>query len=886
VFVRNRIRFFGSSAALLFISTLLAIPSGIASSHQEDGIQDILATLRDLPFDDFVDASYKQILLRSPEMVTSMGLSQSLGIRDDQLDNICYTYVDDTYELKAGVQEILESYDPSELGYDQRISYDSYSWLLADWNAAREYMYHFYPVTHGFSRQNDLFRFFEDEQPLETPENVQDYISRLAQVDEQFACLIQNLEDSEARGIMAPAQMLQRAADRIRGVVPGSAASLPFYTALEEKIGTITELSAGQRQDFLAQAIQTINSSVIPAYQALVVALDGQIPRAPAMNGVWQLPDGDSYYAAMLRHHTTTERSAAEINQKGLDEVARITEEIRNAFDLLGYPADETFAQLYNRVAVESGVVRAAEIVPLFEGFIEQAQQDVTEVFDIAPQAEVIVIGTAGGGFFVAGSLDGSRPGAFYIGNQTDNYRYWMRTIAYHETVPGHHFQIAIGNEQDVPLFSKGGGMYTAFVEGWALYAEYLVKELGWYDNDIYSELGRMQWELLRAVRMVVDTGLHTFRWSRQQAIDYYINTVGETPEQAAQQIDLYLYWPGYFTAYKTGMMKILELRQHAVDELGELFDIKEFHRAVLLHNRLPLAVLERVIEDYIVATRIKAATRDINQGHAGAWFNPANVGQGQLIDIEPEGKLVFLSWFTFTDTASANPNEQHWFTAEGKYSGDTADLVIYETLGGRFDDPQQVSTDPVGEATLSFTDCGHGQMNYTLDTWDLQGSFPLRRVIPGAENVCLERAGVTNEPLDPNDGWDGAWFDEETPGQGFLIDAHPNSEGDDYMFVAWFTYGETSASGQRWLTAEGPLEGSTADLIVYETVGGSFDDPEPSVTNSVGTMNIDFTDCNNALLTYSITDESSAGMIDITRAIPGTEALCQELTDQESDGT
>jgi uncharacterized protein (DUF885 family) len=315
---------------------------------------------------------------------------------------------------------------------------------------------------------------------------------------------------------------------------------------------TIAELGVAQRQELLGEAIQTINSSVIPAYQALVAALDKQVPRAPAMNGVWQLPDGDGFYSAMLRHHTTTELGAAEIHQKGLEEVARIKGEIRSAFANMGYPLDETFAQLYHRVAVDSGVIRAEEIVPLIEGFIRQAQEDITEVFDIAPETEVIVIGTAGGGFFVAGSLDGTRPGAFYIGNQTDGYKYWMRTIAYHETVPGHHFQIAIGNEQDVPLFSKGGSIYTAFVEGWALYAEYLVNELGWYDDDIYSELGRMQWELLRAVRMVVDTGLHHFHWSRQQAIDYYIDTVGETPEQAAQQIDLYLYWPGYFTAYKT----------------------------------------------------------------------------------------------------------------------------------------------------------------------------------------------------------------------------------------------------------------------------------------------------------------------------------------------
>jgi len=268
-----------------------------------------------------------------------------------------------------------------------------------------------------------------------------------------------------------------------------------------------------------------------------------------------------------------------------------------------------------------------------------------------------------------------------------------------------------------------------------------------------------------------------------------------------------------------------------------------------------------------------------INAGHSGAWYNPDTSGQGQLIDVEPESQFLFVSWFTFTDAASANPNEQHWFTAQGNYSGDKAELVVSETLGGRFDDPQAVSTEPVGTASLSFTECGLGEMNYTIDTWGLDGSFPLRRAIAGTENVCEERAGITTEPLDPNDGWDGAWYDENSPGQGFLIDAQPNAEGDDFIFVAWFTYGESTASGQRWLTAQGPLVDSTADLLVYETQGGSFDDPKPSETNAVGSLTIDFTDCSNALLTYSITDEALAGTIDIKRAIPGTEALCEELT-------
>jgi uncharacterized protein (DUF885 family) len=620
--MRNKTPGLVASAVFLFIGLVVVVPS---SFGQDGDIQDILDELQGLEFDEFVDASYKQVLLRSPELVTSMGLSGSLGIRDDQLDNICNAYIDETYELKAGIHAILKTYDRIRLDYEQQISYDSYSWLLEDWAAEHEWMYHFYPVTHGFSRQNELFRFFEDEHPLETVDNVEDYISRLEQVDDQFDCLIQNLEDSEVRGVMAPAQMLQRAADQIRGIVPGSAAELPFYTNLDEKIQSVPDLTENQRQELLAQTIRTINSSVIPAYQALVEKLDEQIPDAPPMNGIWQLPDGDAFYEVRVRHHTTTDLTPAEIHQNGLDEVERIRAQIRGHFDDLGYPTNETFAQLYDRVRVDSGLVLAENIVPLNEGYIRQAQEDVREVFDIEPQTEVIVIGGAGGGFYVSGSLDGSRPGAYYIGNQEDTYRYWMRTIAYHEAVPGHHFQISIGNEQDVPLFTKGGGFYTAYVEGWALYAEYLAMELGWYEDDIYSELGRLQWELLRAARLVVDTGLHAFRWSRQEAIDYYIDTVGATPGLATQQIDLYLYYNGYFTAYKTGMMKILELRQHAMDELGDDFDIKDFHRTVLIHNRLPLPLLERVVEDYIVSTQRRVAPRSPRRpaGRRGAGAVP-----------------------------------------------------------------------------------------------------------------------------------------------------------------------------------------------------------------------------------------------------------------------
>jgi hypothetical protein len=270
--------------------------------------------------------------------------------------------------------------------------------------------------------------------------------------------------------------------------------------------------------------------------------------------------------------------------------------------------------------------------------------------------------------------------------------------------------------------------------------------------------------------------------------------------------------------------------------------------------------------------------TIPINVGHAGAWFNAATSGQGQLIDIEPASKFMFLSWFTYTAADSDNPFEQHWFTAQGNYVGNKADLVVYETLDGKFDDSQPVNIEPVGNATLTFTDCGFGRMNYAIDTLGLSGSFPLQRAIQGSDDICQQQQAITTKTEDINGGMDGAWFDENTPGQGYLIDAHPDPEGGNFIFVAWFTYGDDTASGQRWLTAQGSFEGSTAAIDVSETTGGSFDESQAVSTEKVGTMTIDFQDCSNALLSYELTDEALRNSIAISRAIPGAQALCEEL--------
>jgi len=271
-----------------------------------------------------------------------------------------------------------------------------------------------------------------------------------------------------------------------------------------------------------------------------------------------------------------------------------------------------------------------------------------------------------------------------------------------------------------------------------------------------------------------------------------------------------------------------------------------------------------------------------INGGHSGAWFNPQTSGQGQLLDIDPANQFMFLAWFTYTDANSDNANEQHWYTAQGNYSGENALLTLYESLGGRFDDSQAVSTDPVGEVMVNLSDCETGELSYVIDTTGLQGTFPLERAIPGSGNICEEKeaAAFAIESVNINAGMDGAWYETTTPGQGFLIDVHPNPAGGNFIFVAWFTYGDSNASGQRWLTAQGSFAGSVAEIDVYESTGGSFDDPTAVTTIKAGTMSIEFTDCSHATLNYSLPGEALEEEMDLTRVMPDGGALCTELTE------
>ena len=562
---------------------------------------EVLATdLQGLNLDDFYFQSFGALLNRSSETIVWEALTGTFPLDSVGLNDLSDQFTSDTYAMYAVVLSALRGYDRASLSADEQLNYDTYEWYLQDVVDRLDWRYYHFPATFGLiSEHQDTVRFFTDIHPLASQQDAEDYITRLSQVNRKFDQLVDHLELQRQNGIVEPALSMRVAIDRVRPLAQGAANSNPYYTSFVNKVTAIAGLSDGQRRDLESRALSAVTTSVIPGYQALLSELQFLINSAPPSIGVGQYPRGRQYYAYALRHHTTTDLTAAEVHQLGLSELARLHAEMRLIFDQLGYPDNESIPQLFARVATDGGIIPAASVLTTYEGIIDIAEQRLDAAFDIFPAADVIVRSDPFGGFYISPSFDGTRPGAFYAGTTVDEPWFQMPSLTYHEAVPGHHTQIAIAMEQDVPAFRKLVHV-TAFVEGWALYAERLAWELGWYDDDPYANLGRLQYEALRAARLVIDTGMHDLGWSFDEAARFNRDNVGWSLGASQNAAARYSVWPGQATAYMIGMLQILEERQRAMDILGPQFDLKGFHRAVLSNGAVPLSLLGTVVDRYI----------------------------------------------------------------------------------------------------------------------------------------------------------------------------------------------------------------------------------------------------------------------------------------------
>ena len=573
---------------------------------------------QNLTLDQFYEKVFLDIGLRDPENFTAIGLPRSFkpDFRNDTLANVSDAFLRETYALDRRLLQQLGTFDPKKQTAKQAISTAALAWYLNDAIQGEEFMYHDYTLNPTYGAQIGLHDLMVEYQPLTDAQDAQAYIDRLEAFPARIEGILEQMRLREQKGIFMPGWMIDSAAGQIRGLAPSNVKSSDFYETFARKVGALGNISSADKQTFYAAVERAVSDKVNPAYRKLADYLSSIRSKGRSTDGVWDLPNGEAYYRYLGRHHTGTNMTPEEIHNLGLREVARIQGEIRQALDALGYK-NLSWQEGIQAVMQDAGFFSTSteagkqEVLSTYRTIISRAQNSLSSQFDLRPKAPVEVRAvpveqqaSAPGGYYFTPSVDGTRPGVFYANLGLPNYpKYNMATLAYHEAVPGHHFQLSVQAElQGVPLFQKSGvfPFPTAFVEGWGLYAEKLASEAGFYKEDPKGNIGRLKSELFRASRLVVDTGIHWKKWSRQQAINYMDEANGTSGGVYTGEVNRYISWPGQALAYKVGELEILDLREQARTKLGSKFNIKEFHNTVLGSGSLPLSVLEQAVLQYV----------------------------------------------------------------------------------------------------------------------------------------------------------------------------------------------------------------------------------------------------------------------------------------------
>ncbi len=501
----------------------------------------------------------------------------------------------------------LARFDRRRLDEQQRISAAIIEWQFTEdvkADAFTDYTF----VFHQFRGLHvQLVNFLSQTHPIRNRRDIENYLARLELVAGQMDEGIAQARDAAARGFLMPDFITKSAIAQFDRFLADAPAKNVLVASLDERAAKLPEVTAADRAAFAAVAEKIVTASIIPSFQRARALLQEQLPLTNDHAGLCWLPGGDAAYANALGRHTTTSLTPAQVHEIGLKEVARIEAEMDGLLKQLGYTDGSIKARMEK---LDASLQPPAEpdprpaLLARYEEILRDAEKRAAALFDLRPKAPCVVkrepafTEKTAAAHYNFPARDGSRPGTFWAPLPGPFEISGMRTLVYHEAIPGHHFQIALQQElPGLPRFRQDRifGGATAHAEGWALYAEYLAAENGWYEGDPVGRLGQLDKELFRARRLVVDTGLHAMKWTRQQAIDYGIK---------AAEVERYVVYAGQACSYKIGMLRILELREKARAALGPKFSLKEFHNTVLRAGNMPLAVLEQVIDDWIATNR------------------------------------------------------------------------------------------------------------------------------------------------------------------------------------------------------------------------------------------------------------------------------------------
>ncbi len=473
-----------------------------------------------------------------------------------------------------------------------------------------------------FGSQVQLASFMQSQHVIKNEKTARNYVSRLQAMGGKLDALTGEMQRQSEAGVVLPRSLVDKSLVVINDTIAPKPADNALVTTFVERMKSAKDIDAAARERFRDEAIAAVTNGVYPAYRRMADALVEQRPKADATaDGVGRLPDGIAYYQAMLKQFTTTDYTPLQVHQMGLDEVARITAEMDTLLKGQGMvegTVGERMAALGKdpRYMYSNDDAGRRQALARYQQILDEVAARMPEYFRTIPPGRLKVERVpassekgSSGAYYEAAAMDGSRPGVFFanLRDMSEVPQWYMKTLSYHEGIPGHHFQISTAQGlKDMPLIRQQP-IYTAYVEGWALYAERLAAEIGMYKDDPLGDLGRLQEEMLRAARLVVDTGIHAKGWTREQAIAYMVGVTGKTESDMTSEVERYMALPGQACAYKVGQLKILELREKARAELGDRFSLKDFHTVVLENGAVPLTVLERLVDEWIAKVKAQA---------------------------------------------------------------------------------------------------------------------------------------------------------------------------------------------------------------------------------------------------------------------------------------
>ena len=557
-------------------------------------------------------------MLDSPEAMTYLGIIDQFNFITKHQSKLSVYGLEDQAEDLADMKKsraILERYNDSKLTKQQRISKNVALFDLDNKiRQEEEFPFHDYPLNQIGGIHLNMVQFMTDVHPIRSKNEARAYIDRLNMLDDVFGSTIESLNAQRDAGIFPPRFVFDHVIRQLNELI--NADQNPIRDVFERKIN---EPELGFSDKFKAELINDLNlameESVNPSFQLLLDFMIETLPMADPNDGVWSLPNGDEFYALRLKVYTTTDYSAEDIHNIGLSEVDRISKRMQDILSELGYGDNLNVGEMMNQLNEDPQFLyadtpdRKTIVIKDYSDIVEETWMAAADSFHRMPASKVEVRAVPeyseqneAGGYYMSPALDGSRPGVFYANlydiKQTPTYS--MRALAFHEAIPGHHLQNALNLEnEDLTLYRRFGYYTSAFGEGWALYSERLSVELG-MAKTLFDELGVLQSELFRSVRLVVDTGLHYKRWTREEAMDYMKKTTGMSDAEVVSEIERYIVWPGQACSYKVGMIKILDLRERAKDQMGDSFDIRDFHSAVLDHGEPPLFIVEELVNEMI----------------------------------------------------------------------------------------------------------------------------------------------------------------------------------------------------------------------------------------------------------------------------------------------